>query len=75
MKDQILSPDAWHWFLTLITGVVAGAWFIYDSINLVRTRHLDRSVAVNRDKHFGYVMGIVIGIVGVWGTLRYNGVV
>jgi hypothetical protein len=73
MKDQLLSPDAWRWFLILITGLVAGAWLIYDTINLIRTRHLDRSVAANRDKHFGYVMGIVIGIVGVIGTLRYQG--
>ena len=74
MKDQILSPEGFKWFLTLITGIVAGAWFIYDSINLIRTRNHDRKDPVVRDKHFGYVMGIVIGVVGVYGCLRFQGI-
>ena len=75
MKDQILSPNGFRWFLTLITGVVATLWFLYDTTNLIRTRKLDRSDAVVRDKHFGYVMGILIGLVGMYGTLRYQGVI
>lgn len=74
MKDQILSPTGFRWFLTLITGIVATLWFLYDTTNLIRTRKLDRKDAVVRDKHFGYVMGILIGLVGVYGTLRYQGV-
>ena len=74
MKDQILSPTAFTWFLTLLTGVVATAWFFYDAINLIRTRKLDRSDPVVRDKHFGYGMGIVIGLVGIYGTLRFHGI-
>ena len=75
MKDQILSADGFKWFLTLITGIVAGIWFLYDASNLIRTRKLDRKDAVVRDKHFGYVMGILIGLVGVYGALRFQGVV
>ena len=75
MKDQILSPNGFRWFLILITGVVAGLWFVYDSINLIRTRKLDRNDAVVRDRHFGYAMGILIGIVGVYGCLRFQGIV
>ena len=75
MKDQILSPHAFKWFLTLITGILAGVWFFYDSINLIRTRKADRSNPVVRDKHFGYVIGIAIGIIGVYGCLRFQGVV
>ena len=74
MKDQILSADGFKWFLTLITGIVATLWFLYDSINLIRTRKLERSDAVVRDKHFGYVMGILIGLVGMYGSLRFQGV-
>lgn len=73
--NELMSPTAFKWFLTFLTGGLAGAWVIYDSINLVRTRKLDRSDAVVRDKHFGYVMGIVIGLVGVIGTLRFHDVV
>jgi hypothetical protein len=75
VKDQILSPVAFKWFLTLITGVLAGVWFFYDSFSLIRTRKADRSNPVVRDKHFGYVIGIAIGIIGVYGCLRFQGVV
>ena len=73
--NELMSPNAFKWFLTILTGGLAGAWFIYDSINLIRTRNLDRNDAVVRDKHFGYVIGILIGIIGVVGCLRFHGVV
>jgi hypothetical protein len=74
MKEQILSPAGFKWFLTLTTGIVAGLWFFYDSFNLIRTRNADRTNLVVRDKHFGYAMGILIGIVGVYGCLRFQGI-
>lgn len=74
MNDP-MSPEAFKWFLTFLTGGLAGAWVIYDSFNLFRTRNLDRSDSVVRDKHFGYVIGIAIGIVGVLGCLRFHDVV
>jgi hypothetical protein len=75
MNDEVMSPHAFYWFITLLTGIVAGSWAIYDTINLIRTRNYDRKDPVVRDKHFGYVMGIVIGVTGVWGCLRFHGVV
>src|SRR5690606_35030406 len=36
--NELISPNAFKWFLTIITGGVAGAWFVYDTINLIRTR-------------------------------------
>lgn len=75
MNDNLMSPAAFKWFLTILTGGLASVWFVYDSINLLRTRNLDRKDPVVRDKHFGYVIGIVIGIVGVFGCLRFHGVV
>jgi hypothetical protein len=73
--NELISPTAFKWVLTFLVGALAGAWMIYDTINLIRTRNLDRSDAVVRDRHFGYVMGIIIGIVGVLGTLRFHDVV
>lgn len=73
--NELMSPTAFKWFITIITGGLAGAWFVYDSINLIRSRNLDRGDAVVRDRHFGYVMGILIGIAGVVGCLRFHGVV
>ena len=75
MNDNLMSPEHFKWFLTIVTGGLAGVWVIYDSINLIRTRNLDRANPVVRDKHFGYVMGILIGVVGVWGCLRFHGIV
>ena len=75
MNAELVSPHAFKWFLTILTGGLAGAWFIYDTINLIRSRNADRSDPVMRDKHFGYVIGIVIGIVGVLGCLRFHDVV
>jgi len=73
--NELMSPTAFKWFLTILTGGLAGAWFFYDSFNLIRTRNHDRSDAIVRDKHFGYVIGILIGIIGVVGCLRFHGVV
>ena len=73
--NELMSPNAFRWFLTFLTGGLASAWFVYDTINLIRTRKLDRSDPVVRDRHFGYVMGIIIGFVGVLGCLRFHDVV
>ena len=68
---QVMSPTAFKWFLTLITGIVAGVWFVYDAIKLVRVRDDTPSA---HDKRFGYAMGIVIGAIGVIGCLKFQGV-
>ena len=73
--NELMSATAFKWFLTILTGGLAGAWLVYDSINLIRTRNADRGDAVMRDKHFGYVIGILIGIIGIVGCLRFHGVV
>ena len=68
---QILSPNGFKWFLTLVTGIVAGVWFLWDALKLVRLK----SDAPNaHDKRFGYLMGIVIGAIGVIGCLKFQGV-
>jgi hypothetical protein len=71
---NLVSPTVFDWIITAITGGVAGAWLVYDAINLWRARGLDRADAKVRDRHFGYVMGMVIGVLGVLGTLHYHGV-
>ena len=68
------SATLFLWLLTALTGGLAGAWLVYDAFNLWRTRAADRSDPIVRDKHFGYVMGMVIGIIGLIGCLRAHGV-
>ena len=72
---KLVSADAFKWFLTALTGGLASAWFVYDAINLARTRNADRKDPVVRDKHFGYVMGMIIGVIGIVGCLRFHGVI
>ena len=72
---EILSPYAFKWFLTILTGVVAGTWFFYDGLKLWRLRHADKKDPIVRDKIFGYFMGMVIGFTGVLGCLRFHDVV
>jgi len=66
-----MSPHAFKVFITFLTGSLASAWLVYDSINLIRFRNLDRNDAIVRDRHFGYGMGVVIGAVGVIGCLLF----
>jgi hypothetical protein len=72
---ELMSPTAFKWFLTILTGSLAGFWVFYDSYNLFRTRKLDRNDPIVRDKHFGYVIGVAIGVIGVLGCLRFHDVV
>jgi hypothetical protein len=71
---NLVSQGAFEWFVTLITGGVAGSWFVYDAINLARVRKLDGRDPKVHDRRFGYVMGMIIGALGVIGVLRFHGV-
>ncbi|HEU0034631.1 MAG TPA: hypothetical protein VFQ53_28600 [Kofleriaceae bacterium] len=72
---NIVDDTTFKWILTILTGGLAGTWLIYDSISLIRSRNADRRDPLVRDRHFGYVIGILIGVVGVVGCLRFHGVV
>ena len=73
--NELMSPIAFKWFLTILTGGLAGSWFFYDLYNLYRIRTADKSDPIVRDKIFGYLIGIAIGVVGVLGCLRFHDVV
>lgn len=68
-------PDGiFRLLLSLLTGGLAGAWLIHDLLFLARLRRADPRDPHVADQRFGYAMGIVIGIIGLVGTLRFNGV-
>lgn len=75
MTAELVSPTVFGWIVTALTGGLAGSWFVYDSINLIRSRRADSSDPLVRDRRFGYVIGILIGLVGVLGCLRYHNVI
>ena len=72
---EILSPYAFKWFLTILTGGVAGTWFFYDAIKIWRLRGADKKDPIVRDKIFGYLIGMAVGFTGVLGCLRFHDVV
>jgi hypothetical protein len=69
-----LSDAAFRFVLSAVTGGVAAAWVIHDLVLFARLRGADRRDPLITDKRFGYAMGIVIAIIGIVGTLRFNGV-
>jgi hypothetical protein len=69
----LMSDQAFHLALSVITGGAAVLWTIHDVVLLARLRRTNRDPLV-ADRRFGYAMGIVIGMIGIIGTLRFNGV-
>jgi hypothetical protein len=74
MTEELMSANAFKWVLTVLTGGLAGTWFIYDSISLFRSSGKPTD-PVSGDKRFGYMIGILIGAVGVIGCLKFHDVV
>jgi hypothetical protein len=70
-----LPDGVFRTLLTVVTGGVASVWFIHDAVQLVRLpwERARRDPRVG-DRWFGYAVGVVIALVGIIGTLRFNGV-
>ncbi len=73
--NEIVPYETFRWILTALTGGLAATWVVYDTINLIRIRRADRADPLVRDRRFGYMMGILIGVLGVLGCLRFHDVV
>jgi hypothetical protein len=72
--EEIVSYEGQMLFGALITGVVAAYWIAIDSVRLRRALiayKQDRSDLSLRDRVFGSVMGILVGAVGVAGSIAY----
>lgn len=66
-----VSHDTYMLTCALITGVVAGYWVIIDSVRLRRALGEDKTDLVVRDRIFGSLIGIAVGMIGVFGSLNY----
>jgi hypothetical protein len=72
--EEIVSYDGQMLFGALLTGGVAAYWIAIDSVRLRRAvgaYRKDRGDLGLRDRVFGSITGILVGIVGVFGTLDY----
>lgn len=74
MTTELVSSDVFRGFLSVLTGGVAGIWGVVDAIRFVRLRGADGRDPIVHDKRFGYGIGVLVGVIGVVGTLRFNGV-
>jgi hypothetical protein len=70
-----LPDGVFRALVSLLTGGLAVTWTIHDIVFIARLRGADRRDPLVADQLFGYVVGIVIGVVGIVGTLRFNGVI
>ena len=72
--EEIVNYDGQMLFGALITGGVAAYWIAIDSVRLRRALAAykqDRADLSVRDRVFGSVMGILVGAVGVAGSIAY----
>ena len=76
MTTELFDATTFKWILTILTGGLAGTWFVYDSISLTRSlmRPSRKDDPMTHDKRFGYLVGIAIGAIGVIGCLRFHDV-
>jgi hypothetical protein len=72
-----LPDGVFRVLISLFTGGLAGAWLVHDLVliaRVARQRGTGRRDPRVGDQVFGYAVGIVIGVIGLVGTLRFNGV-
>jgi hypothetical protein len=71
-EHLIVGAHAFDWFVTLLTGVVAGWWIVVDSVRLRRALGGDRGRGAVKDQIFGSIVGLVIGAIGIFGVVMHH---
>lgn len=74
MNDPILSPRTFDIVITVLISLGV-FWVMLDLFFITRLRGKDMKDPSNRDKLFGYAIGILIGVFVTIGILRHHGVV
>jgi small-conductance mechanosensitive channel len=72
--NDLVSQTTFAWCLTILVVGVCAPWLVYDIRNLSRALRADGGDPVVRDKRFGYAIGITIAVIGIVGSLRFQGV-
>jgi hypothetical protein len=71
---NLVSEPVFRAIISALTAGVGGLWVIHELVLMNRLRSADPKDPLVRDQWFGYAIGIAIGVIGVVGTLRFNGV-
>ncbi len=69
---NFISGNPLPWVVTISTGLLAAIWIAYDIWNLRKLRGADMADPLQRDKRFAFYIGIWIGLVGVFGVVKYH---
>ncbi len=67
-EHLIVSPRDFQWFVTLITGGAAAYWIVIDSLRLRRALRDDTARPSVKDRVFGSLIGLAIGVIGIVGA-------
>jgi len=69
---MLVSQTHFLWFITLMTISLAGGWIVVEIGRLRRALADDRRDPVVRDRIFGSIIGLMICVVGVVGSIAYH---
>jgi hypothetical protein len=75
MSGELISVSAFVALISVLTGGVGGVWVLYEARNLARALRRDGRDPLVRDQRVGHLTGLIIGLLGVIGTLRFHDVV
>ena len=69
---MIVSQHVFIWFCTIMTAGVAGTWCFVELFRLRTVLRADLSRRTVRDRLFGSLIGLAVGVIGVLGMVRYH---
>lgn len=69
---MIVPHEIYIWFVSVLTFGTAGSWIVVDIVRLRRALAEREDTPARHDRIFGSIIGVVVGLVGVVGVLRYH---
>jgi hypothetical protein len=74
VTPTFVSDPVFRAAISVLTAGVGVLWVVHELVLMKRLRGANIKDPLVRDQWFGYFIGIAIGVIGIVGTLRYNGV-
>jgi hypothetical protein len=67
-----MSDTAFDWLVCGLTFGLAFPWIFFDARNLWKLRNADSSDPIIRDRRFGYIIGMCVGLAGTIGVVKHR---